>query len=183
MNQTIIYPLATLLLISSVFDIRFQRIPNWITFTAMVAGLTLNGALAGADGLITSAGGILLGTGIFVIPYAMGGMGAGDAKLMGAVGSFLGWKGALAAALLTMIVGGLYAVFLMLRHRDHGRKIMAGFRDSLVALVLTQRLTDVSAQPVAGAASSPRLCYGVAIAGGTFLYMIMESAGCRFLWS
>ncbi len=179
MNPTILYPLATVLLVSSVFDLRFQRIPNWITFTAMVVGLTLNGYASGLAGLTDSAGGILLGTGIFIIPYAMGGMGAGDAKLMGAVGAFLGVAGVLVAALLTMAVGGLYAIFLMIRHWRYGKQILRGFKDSLVSLVLMGRKAP-SGTTGTDDANKPRLCYGVAIAAGTLLYMVLESAGYRF---
>ena len=180
MNQAIIYPLAAVLLVSSVFDLRFQKIPNWITFPAMAAGLALNGNVSGMDGLASSAAGILLGTGIFIIPYAMGSMGAGDAKLMGAVGSFLGAWGVLAAALLTMAVGGVYAIFMMILHRHYGKQILSGLKDSLVSLVLMGRVapSETTGNDIA---NKPRLCYGVAIAGGTFLYMIIESAGYSLL--
>lgn len=177
MNQAIIYPLSVILLISSVFDIRFQKIPNWLTFTAMAAGLAFNAILSGMDGLTAGAGGILLGTGIFLIPYAMGGMGAGDAKLMGAVGSFLGIKGVFAAALFTMAIGGLYALFLMILHWQHGKKILSSFKDNLVSLALTRRFTPSSTENTTETADKPKLCYGLAIAAGTFLYMIMESCG------
>lgn len=179
MNQAIIYPLSIILLISSVFDIRFQKIPNWLTFTAMAAGLAFNVSLSGMDGLTASMGGILLGIGIFLIPYAMGGMGAGDAKLMGAVGSFLGIKGVFVAALFTMAIGGLYAIFLMILHWQYGRKILSSFKDNLVSLALTRRFTPSPTSEAVETASKPKLCYGLAIAGGTFLYMIMESTGYR----
>jgi prepilin peptidase CpaA len=181
MQQTILYPLAVLLLISSIFDIRFQRIPNWITFGAMAAGLCVNTFLAGTDGLAQSAGGIVLGTGIFLIPYTMGGMGAGDAKLMGAVGAFLGVKGVFVAALFTMVTGGVYAIVMMLWHWQYGKEILLSVKDNIASLALTRRLTPSSTPTHAQAAGRPRLCYGVAIAGGTFLYMIMESSGYRFL--
>ncbi len=181
MNQAIIYPLATVLLISSVFDIQYQKIPNWVTFTAMVIGLTLNGTGSGLDGILHGLAGIALGIGIFLIPYAMGGMGAGDAKLMGAVGSFLGAGGVFISALFTMAFGGLYAVSVMLLHRQYGKEILSSFKDNLVSLVLTQRFTPSSKNSTTNTADKPRLCYGVAIAAGTFIYMIMEASGYRFL--
>ncbi len=175
----LLYPLAILLLISSVIDIKIQKIPNWITFSSMIAGLVLNSFLNGVDGLTGSAAGILIGTGIFLIPYALGGMGAGDAKLMGAVGAFLGPKGVIIAALLTMAVGGFYAILLMLWHWQHGKRILAAFKDYIFSIILTKRISTFSINDT-DTASKPKLCYGVAIAGGTFIYMYLESTGYNF---
>jgi len=53
---------------------------------------------------------IFLGMGLFIILYLMGGMGAGDVKLIGAVGSMLGPYMVLTAVLCTALIGGICAL-------------------------------------------------------------------------
>lgn len=179
MEAIINFILGITLLSSAFYDIRFQRIPNWLTLTAVIFGLFFNEMISGLDGISNSIGGILLGIAIFIIPYALGGMGAGDAKLMGAVGSFLGVKGVLIAALLTMVVGGIYAILLMLWHWRIGKQILIQFKDYVLSVFLTKRLLTFSVTHPTSE-NKPKLCYGVAIAGGTFIYMILESRGIHF---
>ncbi len=70
-------------------DLQAHRIPNLLTGLAACAGLLLQATQAGMPGLLMSLAGIAVGV-LFMLPfYALGGMGAGDVKLMGAIGSFL----------------------------------------------------------------------------------------------
>jgi len=115
------YAVAIILVLAcAVFDWRSRKIPNALTLPAIGAGLALHALTDGGAGLAFSAKGLALGAGLFFVPYYLGGMGAGDVKLMGAVGALLGWRLTLAALFYTALAGGLCAVFAMLRARAIG---------------------------------------------------------------
>src|SRR3954452_20112624 len=76
--------------IAVVTDIRRRRIYNVLTFPAMALGIVLNTVLHGGAGLLLSVTGLLLGAAIFFIPGAAGGRGAGDLKLLAAIGALGG---------------------------------------------------------------------------------------------
>ncbi|MFZ0963907.1 MAG: A24 family peptidase [Terriglobia bacterium] len=71
-------------------DWRIRKIPNWLGIPALVAGLALSAALGGAPGLKSSLEGAGIGLGV-LLPFVLArGLGAGDWKLMGALGAYLG---------------------------------------------------------------------------------------------
>jgi len=109
--------LSAVLIVASVNDLRFQKIPNLLTYPAMVVALVYHFVMNGLDGLLFSAGGLALGIAVFILPYLMGGMGAGDAKLMGTVGAILGARGVFIAFLFTAIIGGVYALIVVLTNK------------------------------------------------------------------
>jgi len=90
-------------------DTRAHRIPNWLVITLLSAGLIVQTSVNGTPGILSWLGGAAVGTAAF-LPFYMGrGMGAGDVKLMGAVGSTLGpWAGLIACCLTLM--AGLWIV-------------------------------------------------------------------------
>jgi prepilin peptidase CpaA len=98
------------------FDYRERRIPNYLVFTGMIAGLVIGMVSGGVKGLAWSVLGLLAGIGILFVPFAMGGIGAGDVKLLGAIGAILGAKGALFSMLYGAIAGGLISVIILARH-------------------------------------------------------------------
>ncbi len=95
-------------------------------------------------------------------------MGAGDVKLMGAVGSILGPQGVFTAFLYSAIVGGVYALFVLARSR--ALKQTAGrYGFMLRGYLVTGQLTYLSP---AAEEKLPPLCYGVAISLGTILSVL-----------
>lgn len=82
--------LIILLLTASFFDAKEKRIPNFLTFPVIFTGLILNIIMNGLDGITFSFYGFLIGLAIFFIPFALGLMGAGDVKLMAAIGALMG---------------------------------------------------------------------------------------------
>lgn len=104
------YILIVLLVISVISDIRLRKIPNKFTFPAMLWGIITAGIFNGLNGILYSLGGFIVGLAIFIIPYTMGGMGAGDVKLMATIGSLLGWKLTVYSALLTAVAGGIIVI-------------------------------------------------------------------------
>lgn len=162
--------LIAVLLTAVVTDIRSYRIPNWLTMPAMVGGLLIHTLINGTSGLVVSLEGLALGLGLFLILYLMGGMGAGDVKLMAAVGSFLGPRGVLYAAMLTGLLGGLYAVA--------ATASCWGLRASVqqaVAMLTTLSFPREGTLPVTKRAPL-RLRYALAISLGTLLSMMANQA-------
>ncbi len=92
------------------FDMREHRIPNWLIIAVLATGFAGQVATAGWIGLFQASLGAILGTLFFMPFYVKRAMGAGDAKLMGAVGSSFGALGALLAGGLTLAAGFVLAI-------------------------------------------------------------------------
>jgi len=176
-NFQIIY-LSVLLVTAATIDIRFQKIPNIITYPSMLIALSYNTITNGTVGLLFSAGGIAFGTALFIIPYLMGGMGAGDAKLMGAIGGVLGVKAVFFAFLFIAAVGGIYALIMVGFYRSHFRGFFRKQFDTLLSFILTRKYIP-NTEGIEK--NRPRLCYGLAIAIGTGIYLILETTGYQIL--
>ena len=106
--------LAAVVLIAGYYDIRWRRIPNWLTLPSVVIGLALNLFLFGLGGLGNSAIGMVLAMVINIPLYALRARGAGDVKLLAAVGAIVGWRDWVAVFIISGVLGGLLAVALML---------------------------------------------------------------------
>ena len=163
-DLTLMAYLGGILIIAAITDIRSQRIPNMLTFTTMVLSLLYHIQGSGLHGLLFSLSGLALGLAFFMLPYLMGGMGAGDVKLLGAVGAALGPKGVFVAALCTALVGGVYAAALLLIKYKDCKGLIARYTTTLKIYAATGELFTI---PAGEDEKPPKLCYGVAIAIGT----------------
>lgn len=106
--------LIALVLTGAFYDLRWRRIPNWLTLACLILGLGLNAFLFEWSGLRQAGLGLGLAFLIYFPLYLLRGMGAGDVKLMMAVGSLVGWRAWLAIFILTGITGGIIAVAVLL---------------------------------------------------------------------
>lgn len=117
MNMTIISLVTlTIALVACVTDIRSRRIPNVLTFGAGIAGLLFHLVTGGRDAGFDSAMGYLAGTAIFLPFFVLGGMGAGDIKLLAALGAWIGPYEVMWLAVYASIAGGVFAVVVGLTH-------------------------------------------------------------------
>ena len=156
--------LAAVLVTAICTDLRSSRIPNWLTFPAVGVALLAHAWLGGFPGALFSLAGLGTGLGLFLILYVTGSIGAGDAKLMAAVGAIMGPYDALSSGLLAMIVGGVYALGAMCYQwgfATTGRKLVCAMQG--VLLRGGKAWTLELALPF-------RLRYGLAVAGGTLLF-------------
>ena len=96
-------------------DVRYRRIPNMLVLTALIAGLSINLFFNGLHGLANSALGFAIAFIPMLLLHIFGAMGAGDVKLMGAVGSILGVGLMPVTLILVVMVGGILAVYTTLR--------------------------------------------------------------------
>lgn len=165
MEQVLVTTLITILVIAVVVDLHSSRIPNWLTFPAMGFALVAHTWLNGVHGILFSLVGLGAGLGLLLLVYLAGGIGAGDVKLMAAVGAMVGPYGVLSAALLSALAGGLYALGAM------------GYQWGLAAT--GQRLVYAACGVVLAGGTGwmkelqlPfKLRYGLAIAAGTLLFL------------
>ena len=99
--------------IASIMDLYFFRIPNWLTFPALSFAIAHFAITGGFEGFLFSLAGAGTGFVLLLLPYMLGGTGAGDVKLLGAVGGFLGPKGVFAVFIISGILSGIYALALL----------------------------------------------------------------------
>jgi prepilin peptidase CpaA len=166
METVMVEALAAVLVTAMWTDLRASRIPNWLTFSAMGFALVVRAWLGGLQGAIFGLTGLGAGLGLFLILYLSGSIGAGDVKLMAAVGALVGPSGALLSGLLAIMVGGAYALGAMCYQWG-----VLGVARKLVSATHEALLTGGSGW--ARELQLPfRLRYGFAVAGGTLLFQL-----------
>jgi len=175
-------PMLVLMLLAAKQDISSHRISNKLVLTGVLFGVVLNGILPeglgfnsqvpGALGWLAAFKGLAVGMGLFLPLYWLRAMGAGDVKLMGMVGAFLGPNDVLGAVLATLVAGGVMALLVVMWSKQLGpmlQNVKLIFYGSAVKLSTGQAplMNDL---PV----SVGKLPYAVAISLGTFAYLIWQ---------
>jgi prepilin peptidase CpaA len=117
--------LLALVLAAAIYDVRYRRIPNWLTLSGVILGLGLNGFLNAARPGIFKSSMIGLGAafGIYFVLYALRAMGAGDVKLMAAVGAVVGWPNWFGIFVVTAAIGGIMALMLIVMRKRFKKTI------------------------------------------------------------
>jgi prepilin peptidase CpaA len=135
--------LLALIVVAGVYDMLYRRIPNWLTLSGVLAGLGLNTFIyQGWPGLRLSLLGLGVGFGAYFTLYSLRAMGAGDVKLMAAIGALVGVRDWFGIFVITAIVGGFaglamaairgrtkrtfWNVGFILSELTHGRPAYAG---------------------------------------------------------
>jgi prepilin peptidase CpaA len=146
------------------FDLRTRRIPNLLTFGAAIAGIAYAIFAHGAAGLLTSVGGWFMGCALFLPFFLLGGLGAGDVKLVAAIGAWLGPIIAFWVALYAMMAGGILAVVLALA-TGYLRQALT----NLSLLLMHWRVAGIRplSELTLADARGPRLPYALPITVGT----------------
>lgn len=101
--------------IACVSDWRDRRIPNVLTISAAVAAIASQALIHGTPAATTAATGWLVGIALFFPFFALGGLGAGDVKLLGALGAWLGPAVVLRVAMYSAMAGGLLGLAVAMR--------------------------------------------------------------------
>ena len=154
---------------AAVVDVRERRIPNWLTYPGIVLGVVLRGLLLGWKGIGSALAGCVLAGGIFLLFYVLRAMGAGDVKLVAAIGSLLGPGDAFVMLLATAICGGVLAmVYVVYRRRIRSTLINVGGALQFHARAGLQVHPELNLDNP----GTLRMPYGLAIAAGT-LYVFV----------
>lgn len=162
--------LIALLVAAAVIDWRSLRIPNWLTVPGMVYGLVFNAthATTGMGGLTFAALGLATGLVLLLPLYVIRVLGAGDVKLLAAVGAFLGAAATLKAAVFVFVVGGIAAVAYAVA-RGATRQLAGNLRD--IAWTAAARGVPLW-RPGGGNVSVGKLPYGISISAGTIAFLV-----------
>lgn len=154
---------GALLSLACVSDLRTRRIPNVLTLSAAVAALIFHFAAGGWPAAGWSLAGLLLGALLFFPMFALRGMGAGDVKLLAALGAWLGPWQAIWVAVFATMAGGVLAIVVSL-----ARGYLKTALSNLWLIFTHWRVAGI--QPVPGLmltdTRSPRLAYAVPVAVG-----------------
>ncbi|MDR1989054.1 MAG: prepilin peptidase [Acidobacteriaceae bacterium] len=153
-------------LVACVTDLRSRRIPNVLTFGSALLALLYHGVTDGGYGALMACAGWGAGLGLFLLPFALGGMGGGDIKLLAAAGAWLGPGTAVWLALYTGVAGGVMAIVVALARGYLGTALRN------ISLLLTHwRVVGVRPLPEITLEESraPKLAYAIPIFVGTLV--------------
>ena len=168
--NTVPFAALSVAVVACVCDLRSRRIPNVLTFGAAAAAFAYHLTTGGVGALGQSALGWLVGVLVFIVPFALGGLGGGDVKLVAALGAWIGWAdgsfmagGVIWLALYTAIAGGVMAIAVSMAY-GYSRIAFRNIR----LLLCHWRVAGLTAMPdiTLDGSSAPKLAYAVPILMG-----------------
>jgi prepilin peptidase CpaA len=162
---------GTLLALACVSDLRTRRIPNVLTLSAAGGAVLFHAVTGGWSAVGWSLAGLFVGALLFFPMFALRGMGAGDVKLLAALGAWLGPGQVAVVALATSLAGGAIAFVVAFAH-GYLRKALR----NLYLLLMHWRVAGVQPLPAVTLerASGPRLAYAFPIAIGTVVTLWLK---------
>ena len=171
--------LLIMLALAVMTDSNTHKIPNILVLFGLVVSLFCQTLLLeGAGGLNWLAGVVIAFTG-FVPIYIVGGMAAGDVKLMMAVGGFLGYPLIINALACSYIAGGLLAIIYVI-FKGKLLPLLHNLR-SIILSLLIKTTTDISVENTVLQNSVGRMPYALAIATGSIIALYLKYADLKVL--
>ena len=158
---------------AGVLDWRYRRIPNWLTVPGVVAGIAVNTATNGWTGAKASLLGAALGL-LVLLPFVLiRALGAGDWKLLGALGACLGPAHLVAVLIGSMFVAGIMAIVLII-YKGRARQSLRNMGHMLGSfLMLRLPGSEVSLDNP----DSTKIPFGVAVAFTVVLFGVRHALG------
>ena len=157
------------LVVAAYIDGKQLRVPNWLTFPMVLSGLAWNAWAAGWDGFTMALAGMAVGLACLLPLYSVGGMGAGDVKLMAGVGAWLGASTTFSAFCVSAIVGAVMALWMVWRRKDfvHHYANFLTILSEFAHIKNPRQLSQIAAE------RKPRMLllpYGIPICVGSIAY-------------
>jgi len=162
-------PLAALLIVSAI-DLRSRRIPNLWVGLLFLGGLT-HAALQGAAGAVAALAGAALGFSLLVWQYSKGLMGAGDLKLLAAIGTWTGPLGAVVVFLVASVLGGIFSLVALASLGQAEKKAVG---QNVLGLVLARGASVPQVTELSRARGIP---FGVSLSAAAAFFLL------RGVWS
>ncbi len=157
------------LVVAALIDGYKLKVPNWLTFPMILSGWAFSAASFGWEGLAWSLVGTVVGLALLLPLYAIGGMGAGDVKLLAGVGAWVGGTITLYAFCVSAIVGGVIALAMVLLRgawqKHYGQCLMIW--NEMITIRDPEKLSAIAAERKSSMLLLP---YGIPIAIGTIAY-------------
>jgi prepilin peptidase CpaA len=163
--------LVTVLLICLYTDVRSRKIYNICIFPSLLVAIVLHFASNGIYGISTLLIGFSAGLGLLIIPYFLGGIGAGDVKLLAVIGAIKGAEFVLLTGIYMALVGGVIALIILFV-RPESLKLI-----KWVIISLSIRKTGCKMPLILNKDGlKTTYPYGVAIAAGAFIVLFVDGA-------
>ncbi len=162
---------SAILILAAWIDGRELKVPNWITFPMILSGLVYSTCVGGLGGLGAGLLGMCVGLLTLLPLYAVGGMGAGDVKLMAGIGAWLGWEITLISFGVSAVVGAVMAVIMVLSKQ----KMTHHYENFLLILSEWMVIKNPYELSKIAAERKPRMMllpYGIPICIGTIGYFL-----------
>jgi len=164
-----IWLVSGVLVVAAVIDGWKLKVPNWLTFPLILGGWAYSGATLGWEGLAASLLGTAVGLGLLLPLYAIGGMGAGDVKLLAGVGAWVGASVTFYAFCVSALAGGIIGLAMVL-YRGKLRHHLLQFNGILLEILTIRNPSELAAIAAQRKSSMLLLPYGIPIAIGTIVY-------------
>lgn len=168
------YLLFIILCICVVTDLKSRKIYNIVIFPSYILALVINTIINGWSGIAFSLLGFLCGFALLLIPYLMGGMGAGDVKLLALIGALKGASFVFITSIYMAIIGGVIGLLILLFRKGVFTMMksiiisLCGIRYGLKIPIWIDKSGLQKTYP-----------YGVAIAGGAILTFVLDGVILR----
>jgi prepilin peptidase CpaA len=160
---------CVVLIVAAYIDGKELRVPNWITFPMVLSGLVFCTWSGGWAGLGAGLLGMAVGLATLLPLYAVGGMGAGDVKLMAGIGAWLGASVTWNAFVVSVIVGGIMALG-MVAWRRSWKKHSGNFGIILMEFLTVKNPRELTAIAKERKPQMLLLPYGIPICIGSIAY-------------
>jgi len=166
-----IWLVTVVMILAAVIDGFELKGPNWVTFPFIISGWIYSVAAFGWEGLYWSLAGTAIGLLLLLPAYAIGGMGAGDVKLLAGLGAWVYGTHTLYAFVFTAVIGALLAIGMVLirkgwkKHSDQFWLIL----NEITVLRNPEQLAEIAAKRKPSMLLLP---YGIPLAIGTIVYFI-----------
>jgi len=166
-------PAVVVALVAGILDLRFRRIPNWLTVSGLAAGVAVNTALFHWPGLKAALLGAALGLGLLLPFVLIRSLGAGDLKLAGALGACVGPRQLLAVLFATVLLAGVMALAVVI-YKGRVAQTVRNIAHILAALFsLRMPAPDVSLDDP----KSTKIPFGVAMSAAVLLCSLGRALG------
>lgn len=172
-NHWPIWVVSATLVLAAVIDGLKLKVPNWITFPMIISGWIYSATCISGypwyEGLMYSFAGTVVGLALLLPAYAIGGMGAGDVKLLAGVGAWVWSKDTMYAFAVSAIIGGIIAVLMVVLRKSWFK------HQTQFWMICNEILTVKDPEKLATIAAERKptmmlLPYGIPIAIGTIAY-------------